>query len=98
MNSDYWCDYLQFELHIFDPDRFGEVLKGSRSPFDVEPTHMIELNLPGLSNQGPKTHMTPGKGVGGATYDALGKRLYILGMGINDYSSINRLYVFQVNC
>jgi hypothetical protein len=97
MNSDYWCEKMKFELHIFDPSRFGEVLTGARAPHTVEPTHMIELNLPGLSNQGPRAQMTPGMSAGGATYDPVSKRLYILGLGVNGFSSVNRLYTYQVN-
>jgi hypothetical protein len=97
MQSDVHCDTMQFELHIYDPVRFGEVVRGSRQEYAVEPTHMIELDLPGLSKQGHKTHLTPGMGVGGATFDPVTKRLYLIGFGINNFSSFNRLYVFQVN-
>lgn len=98
MSSDVHCDYMQFELHIFDPMRLGQVAQGSLKPYAVEPSGMMEVVLPGLSNQGHKTHMTPGQAVTGATYDAVGKRLYILGSGINNFSPVNRLYVYQVNC
>lgn len=97
MASDVHCDYLQFELHIFDPARLGQSAQGRVAPHAVEPATMTELELPGLSKQGHKTHMTPGQGVGGATYDARDKKLYLLGLGINNFSSTNRLYVFQVN-
>jgi hypothetical protein len=98
MSSDVYCDYLQFELHVFDPNHFARVAQGTMNPYSVQPTDMVELMLPGLSNQGTKSHMTPGMAVGGATYDNVGRRLYIMGMGINNFSAINRLYVYQVNC
>jgi hypothetical protein len=97
MASDVHCDYMQLELHVFDPERLGQAAQGRVAPYAIEPTHMIELELPGLSRQGRKTHMTPGQGVGGATYDAREKKLYLLGLGINNFSATNRLYVYQVN-
>lgn len=97
MNSNVHCDKMQFELHIYDPARFGEVLNGTRAISNVEPTYMQELILAGLSNQGTKSNMTPGKAITGATYDTVTKRLYILGLGINNFSTTNRLYVYAVN-
>lgn len=97
MNSDVHCDKMQFELHIFDPMRFAEVLAGTRAVYDVEPAHLVELNLPGLSNQGPRGSLTPGMSAGGAVYDPIGKRFYIIGLGINRFTTTNRIYVFQVN-
>jgi hypothetical protein len=96
MSSDVNCDFMKFELHIFDPADLGRAAQGSVSPHSIEPASMAELTLPGLSDQGPRGSLTPGMSAGGATYDPISQRLYILGLGINRFTTTNRLYVYQV--
>jgi hypothetical protein len=97
MSSDVWCDTMQFELHIYDPAQLGRVAQGLAQPNQIAPTYMVELTLPGMSNQGERANLTNAMAIGGATFDAVSKRLYIMGMGINHYTTINRLFVYQVN-
>lgn len=96
MSSDVHCDNMKFELHVFDPATLGEVAAGTRQPHQVEPASMVEVLLPGLTNQGHKTHMTPGASISGATFDPIGRRLYLFGAGIHAFTATSRVYVFQV--
>lgn len=95
-SSNVHCDYLGFELHIYDPATLGEVALGTRQPHQVEPAAYVPVTLPGLSNWGHKQNMTPGMSVSGATFDAVGKRLYLFGAGINGFTATSRVYAFQV--
>jgi hypothetical protein len=93
------ADSRAFELHVFDPAHLGEVAIGARQPWQVQPVAMIPLTLPGLGS--PEATGGPYKAACGATYDPVGKRLYILGSAGGDTepsgSIQNRLYVFAVN-
>ena len=93
------ADGKAFELHVFDPAHLGEVALGTRQPWQVQPVAMIPLTLPGLgSNESPGG---PVQSACGATYDPIGKRLYILGASAGETEPSgahrNRLYVYQVN-
>ncbi len=76
-------DRRVFELHIFDPVTLGEAARGKLSPWKVKPASMTELTLPGLG--GTWGGNVPVKNIGGATYDAVTKRLYLIGFGVNDF-------------
>lgn len=97
MLSDYWCDYLKFEMQVYDPDDIGRALLDPSLIASIEPTNLFEVNLPGLSDKGPKTHMTPGMGATGATWDKTTKTYYVLGLGINNFSTTNRIFAFRIN-
>lgn len=98
MTSNIWRDYKTFELHIFDPTVLGQVATGAKPVHAVEPTSMTTLTLPNLGGNGQIFgDMAAGQAVAGATFDSVGKKLYLLGMGINGFSTTNRLYVFNVN-
>ena len=97
MSSDYYCDNLKFEFHVYDPDEIGRALLDPRLIASIEPTTLFEVNLPGLSNQGQKTHMTPGMGVVGGAYDKSTKMYYALGLGINHFTTTNRIFAFRIN-
>jgi hypothetical protein len=87
-------DRRQYEVHIYDPSQLGEAIQGARPVWNVKPSSIAELKLSGLGDfalQGD----TPAGNANGATYDAIGKRLYIIGSGANTYYS--RLYVYSVN-
>jgi hypothetical protein len=86
-------DSRVFELHIFDPAHLGEAAQGKRAPWSVKPAAMVQLNLEDLGR--PWDGNSPVGNVGGATYDSLTKRLYVMGVAVN--SNYNRLYVYQVN-
>lgn len=89
------CDSRVFELHIFDPSDLGEAAQGRRAPWNVKPSSMLTLQLPGIGGR-PFSGNSPQGGVAGATYDALTKRLYLFGpAGGGTY--VNRLYVYAVN-
>lgn len=87
-------DSRVFECHVFDPTHFGEVIEGRRAAWNVQPSSMQQLNLPGLGSVGLSNNVPYGN-VGGATYDPATKRLYLMGLGANTYAA--RLYVYSVN-
>ncbi len=95
MLSDINCDFMQFELHIFDPATLGRAAQGRLSPHAVEPASMRELTLPGFGATN-KGEMTSSMSVGGATYDPVTGKLYVLAMGINTFEEINRLFVYAL--
>src|SRR5262249_48799541 len=74
------------------PPASARRLLGVGGRWDVGPGWMTELTLPGLGFG--KEGNTPVGNVGGATYDPLTKRLYLIGFGVNKVWS--RLYVFSV--
>jgi hypothetical protein len=90
-------DSKAYELHIFDPADFGAVAQGTKAPWQVQPTSMTIIDLPGmgLGGQGGGTPPAPNTVVG-ASYDAITKRLYVLGTGAGG-TYVNRIYVYQVN-
>ncbi|OGE75813.1 MAG: hypothetical protein A2895_01150 [Candidatus Doudnabacteria bacterium RIFCSPLOWO2_01_FULL_42_60] len=83
------------ELHIFDPDQLGQAALGSLPPWKIQPSSMMELNVP--RTLGYASASAYGK-LDGATFDPVTNRLYIMGFGISPASIYyNRLYVYQVN-
>jgi hypothetical protein len=92
-NSTLHYDGRAFELHVFDPVHFGESIAGMRTVWNVRPSSMTQLSLPGLgfacNGNGPTLN------VGGATYDPLTRRLYLMAPGVN--ACYNRIYVYAVN-
>ncbi len=92
MSSSLHSDKQQYELHIFDPATLGQSAQGLVKPSAVRPASMTELILPGLG--GGKSGNGPTKNIGGATYDPISGRLYLMGYWTD--KTINRLYVFQV--
>lgn len=95
MSSDVYCDFMQFEWHIFDPSTLGQVAQGAKTPWSAAPTYMAQVMLPGMGGY-PRGHLTPGMAVTGATYDATTKRIYLLGSGINRFETTSRLFVFDI--
>jgi hypothetical protein len=95
-NSNLTYDRKAYELHIYDPADLGAVAQGAKAPWQVQPASMTELALlgMGLGGQGGGTPPAPNV-VLGATYDAIAKRLYVLGSG-GGGQFINRVYVYQV--
>lgn len=80
------------ELHIYDPAHLGEVAQGTRPIWNVQPVSMTELQLSG-------TYVLAGGNTtlgnaAGATYDPIGKRLYVSRCGTN--GTWQRIYVYQV--
>lgn len=82
------------EIQVFDPGHFGEVIKGQREPWRVQPTAMWQ----------PPQFPTGGVGVGngplvsGATYDEVSRRLYVRSNfygGSWPYTT-DRVFVWQI--
>ena len=88
-----------FELHVFDPADLGAVANGTMQPWEVQPTTIFDLTLPGLGAGGSAGG--PLYSAAAATYDPVGQRLYILGTSCGEVEPSgvvsNRLYVYQVN-
>jgi hypothetical protein len=47
-NSTLNTERMTFEMQVFDPTHFGEVIRGIRQPFNVQPSNRWPLTLPGL--------------------------------------------------
>ncbi len=86
-------DSRVFELHIFDPNTLGQAATGTLAPWKVKPASMTQLTLAGMglsyAGNGPIGN------IGGATYDPVTKRLYLIGFGVSTFWT--RVFVFQVN-
>ncbi|MFN8390133.1 MAG: Ig-like domain-containing protein [Bdellovibrionota bacterium] len=82
----------QYEMHIWDPAELGAAALGQIPKWNVKPTSMQELTLPGAGAGGGTgvTHMA----VAGATFDAATNRLYLFVPGVGGYNC--RIYVYQV--
>jgi hypothetical protein len=93
MNSTLAFDQRVFEAHIFNPVHLGEAIRGQRQPWAVKPSSMAQLNLPGMGT--PWGGNSPTGNIAGATYDSVGRRLYLMGRGVNTY--FGRLFVYSVN-
>ena len=80
----------------WSPATLGEVIQGSRPVWNAKPASLTELDLPS-GNGWVAGGNTPVTNIGGATYDPVGKRLYLLGhaRGADVYTC--RLYVFDVD-
>jgi hypothetical protein len=87
-------DRREFEVHIFNPDDIGQAIRGQRAPWNVKPSSMQQLSLAGLGSATFNGNSNV-ENAGSATYDAVGKRLYIMGRGINTFYA--RLYTYAVN-
>jgi hypothetical protein len=83
-----------FELHAYDPAELGESAAGTRPVWNVKPKTMLPLTLDGLGSG--EFAGQNAKAVAGATYDPVGKRLYLFGTG-GGGTYVNRLYVYSVN-
>lgn len=81
-----------YELHVFDPAKFGVT-----SPNQVQPEHVVDLPLPGMDFTAPEVlgGDAPWQGVYGSAYDAATKRLY-LWCGWDRFID-GRLFVYEVN-
>lgn len=82
-------DGRQYELHLWDGHRLG----GDRLE---RPTAMFELDLP-RGNDRLWVGNAPTGNVGGATYDAAGRRLFLLGFPLGPDDFTGRLYTFNVS-
>lgn len=93
--SNIHAEGFAFELHIFDPADLGSCANGSLNPWNVQPDSMTVLTLPGLG-QG-KDGIGPELNIGGATFDPVTGKLYLIGCGGGVTPAHNRIYVFQVD-
>ncbi|MEZ5320114.1 MAG: hypothetical protein R2752_22120 [Vicinamibacterales bacterium] len=93
-NSTLNSDYRLAELHVFNPTHFGECITGARQPWAVQPASMKLLDLPGLGNGFGLSGNWPPQNAAGATYDPIGRKLYIAGFAVNTFYA--RIYVFSV--
>jgi hypothetical protein len=84
----------QFEFHVYDPVRFGEAIQGTRQPWNVKPSNLWEVKLPGLGDRKPDYGWTIGAAIG-ATYDEKTGRIYVYG-STGGGELLNRLYIFQL--
>jgi hypothetical protein len=92
------CDRREFELHVFHPAHIGEGILGLRAPWNVRPTTMLQLNLPGMGVKwGLDGNMWPAGTVPGATYDPVSRQLFAMGRAITADATMARLFVFAVN-
>jgi hypothetical protein len=91
-------DRREFELHIFSPTHMGEGIQGLRAPWNVRPSVMMQLNLPGLGvSYGLSGNDWPAGTLSGATYDPVTRRLFAMGRAITGNVFMGRMYVYQVN-
>ena len=88
------ADSKVFELHVYDPQHMGEVVTGGRQPWQVRPSVMVPLTLPGLGSGAQAGGVF--FAVAGATYDPTTKRLYLMGTCAGG-TYVNRLFVYSVN-
>lgn len=94
MSSTLNRDRYSYELQVFDPAHFGEVLAGTR-PAHVPPTSRWRIDpLPGFTPTTVTSGLTLPKGIAGATFDATMKRLYLYATWADDGDS--RIFVYQV--
>lgn len=86
-----------YELHIFDPHDYGDVVQGEKNTFEVQPTHMAALTLSGdnsaLTGESAGIQLFPQPA---ATYDETTKRLYLV-VPFQPNANRSRLYVYEVN-
>jgi hypothetical protein len=94
-NSTLNWDYRSSELHIYNPDHFGEVINGSRAVWNVKPTSHGPLSLPGMVQTSGSGNDGLLYNVLGASFDSAAKRLYIYYLS---WDTGNHVYVFSVNC
>lgn len=88
-------DRRVFELHIWDPARLGEGSRGTLAPWNVRPASMTQLQLP-LGNAVVWEGNTPVGNIGGATFDPLTRRMYLLGLGMGATVHHSRIFVLQL--
>lgn len=84
-----------FEIHVYDPDDVAEVVAGTLAAYKLQPAHAWEINLPGLTNNGAHSGGAPINNVGGATYDPVSGKLFVIGYSVSGTQS--RIYQFAVN-
>ena len=94
MTSALNSDRKTFEVQVFDPSRFGEVIGGTRQPWDVKPTSRWQIYLAGFEGHGNG----PGGSVAGASFDPVGKRLYLYCPSCPADGYDSRMFVYAVNC
>ena len=88
-------DRRVFELHIWDPARLGDAIRGARPAWNIKPTSLAQLNLP-LGNSVVWGGNSPTGNIGGATFDPVTRRLYMIGFGVGADVHRSRIFVFQV--
>ncbi len=97
MSSDIHYDDRAYELHVFDPDHIAQAVAGTRHGWDVRPVHVVPLSLPGMPT-GTGGGTTQSRNVGGASFDPVAGRLYLMSYalpnGVNAAKA--RVYCFQV--
>ncbi len=79
-NSDDCWDGRQFEVHVFDPADLAAVLKGAKKPWEIQPSSMEVLQLPGLGSDAGGGNLVEGN-VSGAAFDPSSNTVY-LGAGL----------------
>jgi hypothetical protein len=79
-NSDHCWDGRQFEVHVFDPAELAAVLRGGKKPWEVQPSSMAVIQLPGLGGS-PGTGSAVEGNVSGAAFDPSTNTVY-LGAGL----------------
>jgi hypothetical protein len=87
-----------FEIQVFDPAQFGEVVRGRRKPWAVRPTAHWQIRPPGLysTTPGDISGNSPWGSIAGATYDAQTRRLYLYGVWLSRPEFSSRIYVYSV--
>jgi hypothetical protein len=85
-----------YEFHIYDPAKIGEAVQGTRPVWDVKPRALWPETFAGLGNVWLDGTGGSAGMINGATYDAVGGRLYVMGTGIN-HTGLSRLYVYSVS-
>jgi hypothetical protein len=87
------------ELQIFDPNDFGRVLQGKKSPWNVQPvgTKLLTADLTPLGLLFPNGGNNAQGAVSGATFDAMTKLLYLWCPGVEGKYGCC-LVVYKVNC
>jgi hypothetical protein len=85
-----------YEIQIFDPEHFGQVATGARPPWNVKPVSRWQIGpLPDLTPTTTFSGNSPQKGVAGASWDPLAKRLYLYVIAADDWDS--RIYAYGVS-
>lgn len=89
-------DGREFEIHVYDPDDVADIVAGTLAPYKLRPTHAWEINLPGLTDAGSLSGSGKVQNVGGATYDPVSGKLFVIGYSVGGTTN-SRIYQFAVS-